>query len=101
MSVPGNPSPGGDQNKAPILRAVLGTELTLATIIVLLRFYTRLRMTRSPGTEDWIMLATFVRSLFLESSITSIKAYMWAVVRRNGHNYGIRRHEIRHRPSHL
>ncbi|KAI4114951.1 MAG: hypothetical protein LQ345_004365 [Seirophora villosa] len=60
MSVPGNPPPGGHQNKAPMLRAVIGSELTLATIIVLLRFYTRLRITRSPGTEDWIMLATFL-----------------------------------------
>ncbi|KAL8956961.1 MAG: hypothetical protein Q9193_005650 [Seirophora villosa] len=60
MSAPGNPSPGGDQNKAPMLRAVLGSELTLATIIVFLRFYTRLRITRSPGTEDWIMLGTFL-----------------------------------------
>lgn len=65
MYVPGVPPPGGDQNKAPMLRAVIGSELTLATIIVLLRFYTRLKITRSPGVEDYIMLGTFVRSLSL------------------------------------
>ncbi|KAI4136324.1 MAG: hypothetical protein LQ341_005682 [Variospora aurantia] len=63
MYVPGVPPPGGDQNKAPMLRAVIGSELTLATIIVLLRFYTRLKITRSPGVEDYIMLGTFIFAL--------------------------------------
>ncbi|KAL8645569.1 MAG: hypothetical protein Q9210_006636 [Variospora velana] len=63
MSVPGIPPPGGDQDKAPMLRAVIGSELALATIIVLLRFYTRLKITRSPGMEDYIMLGTFICAL--------------------------------------
>lgn len=63
MSTPSGPPEGGDQNHAPMLRAVLGTELALATIIVALRLFCRLRLTRSPGWDDWIMLATFVRCL--------------------------------------
>ncbi|KAL8896560.1 MAG: hypothetical protein Q9192_003027 [Flavoplaca navasiana] len=59
MSTPSGPPEGGDQDHAPLLRAVLGTELAIATIIVALRVFCRLRITRSPGWDDWIMLATF------------------------------------------
>lgn len=61
MSTPGPPK-GGDQSKAPTLRGVLSSELAVATIIVALRFFTRLRLTRNPGWDDWIMLGTFVCS---------------------------------------
>ncbi len=60
MSIRGDPPAGGDQNHAPMLRAVLSSELAIATIVMALRFFTRLRLTRSPGMDDWIMLATFV-----------------------------------------
>ncbi|KAL8673341.1 MAG: hypothetical protein Q9168_002220 [Polycauliona sp. 1 TL-2023] len=60
MSTPSVPPAGGDRDQAPMLRAVLGTELAIASIVVILRFFTRLRITRSPGWDDWIMLATFV-----------------------------------------
>lgn len=43
-----------------MLRAVLSSELAVASIVMALRFFTRLRLTRSPGMDDWIMLATFV-----------------------------------------
>ena len=56
------PPPGGDQNKAPMLRAVLSSELSLATVVVGLRLFTRLKLIHSPGMDDWIMLATFVSS---------------------------------------
>ncbi len=61
MSTPDSPPQGGDQNKAPMLRAVLSSELAVAAIIVALRFFSRIRITRSPGVDDWTMLATIVR----------------------------------------
>ena len=63
MSTLSGPPEGGDQTHAPMLRAVLGAELSIATIIVSLRLFCRLRITRSPGWDDWIMLATFVRCI--------------------------------------
>ncbi|KAL8763146.1 MAG: hypothetical protein Q9184_000991 [Pyrenodesmia sp. 2 TL-2023] len=60
MSMRGDPPLGGDQDRAPMLRAVLSSELAVATIIMGLRFFTRLKLTRSPGMDDWIMLATFI-----------------------------------------
>ncbi|KAL8928413.1 MAG: hypothetical protein Q9172_000899 [Xanthocarpia lactea] len=60
MSTPDSPPQGGHQNKAPMLRAVLSSELAIATIIVALRFFCRIRLTRSPGMDDWIMLATII-----------------------------------------
>ncbi|KAL8930415.1 MAG: hypothetical protein Q9208_000599 [Pyrenodesmia sp. 3 TL-2023] len=60
MSMRGDPPPGGDQDRAPTLRAVLSSELAVATIVMALRFFTRLKLTRSPGMDDWIMLATFI-----------------------------------------
>lgn len=59
MSTPGDP-PAGDQNQAPMLRAVLGTELAITTVVVALRFFTRLKLVRNPGMDDWIMLVAYV-----------------------------------------
>ncbi|KAI4126437.1 MAG: hypothetical protein LQ338_003746 [Usnochroma carphineum] len=53
MSTLGSPHLGGDQNKAPMLRAVLSSELAVATIVVALRFFTRLKLTRSPGLQHF------------------------------------------------
>lgn len=61
MSTSVGPPKGGDHEKAPMLRCVLGSHVAVATIVVALRLFTRLRLTRSPGWDDWIMLATFVR----------------------------------------
>lgn len=66
MATPDTVLIGGDQSQAPMLRAVLSTELTVATVIVGLRFFTRLKLIRSPGTGDWIMLATWVRFMLLD-----------------------------------
>ncbi|KAL9607896.1 MAG: hypothetical protein Q9167_007234 [Letrouitia subvulpina] len=60
MTSPAKPPPGGDVNKAPMLRAVICSELAVATIVVGMRFFTRLKLIHSPGMDDWIMLATFV-----------------------------------------
>ena len=64
MSVPPGPPPGGDQNKAPMLRAILSSELSLATVVMIGRFFTRLKLIHNPGMDDWIMLATYVGSFF-------------------------------------
>ena len=60
MADPGNAPPGGDQNKAPMLRTVISVELSITAMIILMRFYTRIKIVRNPGWDDWIMLATFV-----------------------------------------
>ena len=54
------PPPGGDQDKAPLLRTVIGIELCVCTIVVVARLYTRLMLVRNAGWDDGIMLATFV-----------------------------------------
>ena len=57
-------SPGGDQNKAPMLRAILSSELAVTTIVIIGRLFTRLKLIHSPGVDDWIMLFTYVGSFF-------------------------------------
>lgn len=76
MSTPIAPPKGGDQNKAPMLRGVLGSELAVATIIVALRIFTRLRLTRSPGWDDWIMLATFVSCSLCDGLVEIIAPWL-------------------------
>ena len=65
MSIPPEPPLGGDQSKAPMLRAILTSELSVATIVMIGRLFTRLKLIHSPGMDDWIMLATYVGSLFI------------------------------------
>ena len=60
MSIPPGPPPGGDQSKAPMLRAILSSELSVATIVMIGRLFTRLKLIHSPGMDDWVMLATYV-----------------------------------------
>lgn len=57
---PDTPPSGGDQNEAPLLRAIIGTELSVCTLVIAARLYTRLRLVRNVGTDDWIMFATYV-----------------------------------------
>jgi len=54
------PPSGGDQNEAPLLRAIIGTELGVCTLVIAARLYTRLRLVRNAGIDDWIMFATYV-----------------------------------------
>ncbi|CAO1602659.1 hypothetical protein XANCAGTX0491_006263 [Xanthoria calcicola] len=63
-----------------MLRCVLGSHVAVATIVVALRLFTRLRLTRSPGWDDWIMLATFA------------SAVIGTTMNLVGLNYGIGRH---------
>jgi len=60
QSPPNIPSPGGDQNEAPLLRAIIGTELSVCTLVIVARLYTRLILARNAGLDDWIMFATYV-----------------------------------------
>jgi hypothetical protein len=55
-----SPPSGGDQNEAPLLRAIIGTELGVCTLVIAARLYTRLRLVRNAGIDDWIMFATYV-----------------------------------------
>jgi hypothetical protein len=60
MAVPMATPPGGHQDKAPLLRTVIGVELSITAVVVALRLYTRLKLVRNAGWDDWIMLATFL-----------------------------------------
>ena len=68
MAGPGTPPAGGDQDKAPMLRTVIGIELFITALVIVLRLYTRLRIVRNAGKDDWIMLATFVCLSVLQST---------------------------------
>lgn len=72
--------PGGDQNKAPLLRAIIGLELGVCSMVIAARFYTRLRLVRNAGLDDWIMFATYLCAV-----IASSLAFA-------GLSYGIGRH---------
>ncbi len=61
QSPPHTPPAGGDQNEAPLLRAVIGIELSVCTLIMAARLYTRLSLVRNAGMDDWIMFATYVK----------------------------------------
>ena len=60
MADPGAPPLSGDQDKAPMLRTVIGVELSLTAVIIALRLHTRIKIVRNAGWDDWVMLATFV-----------------------------------------
>lgn len=64
MSAPAMPlPPGGDVNRAPTLIAVTWVECSLSTIVVALRFYCRVRITRNVWWDDWVILITLVTTL--------------------------------------
>ena len=50
--------PGGDQNQGPTVETVTWLFTSIALITVFLRLFTRFRLTRNPGWDDfWIALA--------------------------------------------
>lgn len=51
-----------NENRGPKLLALYWTEVVLAVIIIVLRFYSRIRI-KGLGWDDWIMLFTVVSSL--------------------------------------
>ena len=50
----------GDTNRANELNALAWTWFALSSVIVTLRFYTRIRLTKNPSWDDWFMLITLV-----------------------------------------
>ena len=55
------PYPGADRNLGPAVNAVDGTLFTLSTVIVALRLFTRLRITRNFGWDDATITLAQVR----------------------------------------
>ena len=47
-------------NNAPTMLSVLWAEAGLATLVLVLRYYTRLKINRVMGWDDHIMLAALV-----------------------------------------
>ncbi|KAF4630847.1 hypothetical protein G7Y89_g7284 [Cudoniella acicularis] len=54
---------GEGETRVPQLTATNVTLLVIATIVMVLRFYTRSRITRYIGADDWIMLAAYILGL--------------------------------------
>ena len=52
--------PDGDTNRANELNAVAWTWIALSSVIVALRFYTRIRLTKNLSWDDWFILITLV-----------------------------------------
>lgn len=50
------------ESRTPLLMSVQAGMAGGATIAVILRFYTRLRITRNVGLDDWLMLVALVRT---------------------------------------
>lgn len=55
----GDPPAGGNQNLGPAVMAVVWTEISICTIAVGLRFWSR-RIIRNIGWDDWLMLLSQV-----------------------------------------
>jgi hypothetical protein len=67
--------PGDGDDRGPGLIAAAVLLFTLAATTVALRFYTRLRIVRVFGPEDWTILVALVLSLGVSTgSITSMFA---------------------------
>lgn len=59
------PTIPSDEDRGPQLLAMYWTECTVATIVVALRIYSRIKI-KGLGLDDWIILFTMVREhLFL------------------------------------
>ena len=42
-----------DQNRGPLVLAIFGTGVGIATVLVLLRIWVRIRLLRKVGADDW------------------------------------------------
>ena len=56
------PPPDGDVNRGPLIIAVSFVEFAFALLLVVLRFYTRIKLVRKIGLDDWLVLAALVRN---------------------------------------
>lgn len=61
MAIAGAAPVGADPNYAKVIRGVLSSELGVSVIIVGLRCFTRVKLTRSPGLDDCLMVAALAR----------------------------------------
>ena len=61
--------PDGNQNRAAWLNSVAWAEVSVSTIFVASRLYSRIRITRNPGWDDWFIVITWGMSEVETSSI--------------------------------
>lgn len=61
MSITGVAPVGAGPQYAKMVRGVLGSELGTAILIGALRCFTRVKLTKNPERDDWVMVAALVR----------------------------------------
>ena len=50
---------GGNQDRGPAAMTIYWTQVAIAILVILMRFYTHI-IIHALGTDDWLMLATLV-----------------------------------------
>ena len=63
MASPQSAPPEGDSNRAVELNALAWSWFAVSSIVVSLRFYSRIGLTRNLWWDDWFILLTLVRLL--------------------------------------
>lgn len=63
MASLGRSHPEENENRAPELLAVLWTFTTLALVVVLLKVYTRVKIIRETGLDDFLILFSMVKKI--------------------------------------
>lgn len=61
----GSPPPGGDETRAPTIIGVYSTMTAVSLTCVAARLYTRLRLLRSPGWDDAVIVISMVSTITL------------------------------------
>ena len=56
MAVEIFPPPGGDENKGPLILAIMWVECTIAILLVCARTFTRVHLVHNLGLDDWTMI---------------------------------------------
>ncbi|KAI4288673.1 MAG: hypothetical protein L6R35_002064 [Caloplaca aegaea] len=74
MSLTAGAPAGGDESRALELLLVTWIEFAVSLIFVALRFYTRIRITRNPWYDDWVMLFTMVLTIVFSALFTAYAA---------------------------
>ncbi|KAL9018403.1 MAG: hypothetical protein Q9185_004310 [Variospora sp. 1 TL-2023] len=74
MSLRAGAPAGGDESRALELLLVTWIEFAVSLIFVALRFYTRIRITRNPWYDDWVMLFTMVLTIVFSALFTAYAA---------------------------
>lgn len=55
-----NPPVGGDQNRASLLNGTSWPLALVALVFVIMRMYSRIRLTHNVWWDDWLILVTMV-----------------------------------------